>query len=79
MMTCGGDEGECKRIASKMVGLTALVAVSLVADKSSDANVSKLVPEIKVPSNVVSDTALRGLAAKLHTGDALRSCQPLSV
>ena len=44
-------------------------------NKSSDLTFSKLVSEIKVPSNVVSDTALRGLAAKLHTGDVLRGCQ----
>jgi hypothetical protein len=54
--------------------LKALVPINLVVDKSSDADVSKLMPEIKVPSNVVSDTALRGLAAKLHTGDVLRGC-----
>jgi hypothetical protein len=32
-------------------------------------NVSKPVSEIKLPSNVVSDTALGSLAAKLHTGE----------
>jgi len=53
---------------SEKVGLKALRTVSLVVDKSSDANVSKLMAEIKVPSNVVSDTALRGLAAKSQTG-----------
>ena len=62
----------------KNVLLTVVVAVRLVAKKSSDAKVSKLMPEIKVPSNVVSDTALRGLATKLHNRDALRSRQPLS-
>ena len=56
---------------STNVGLTVLVAVSLVTEKSSDANVSELMPEIKVPSNVVSDTALRDLVAKLHTEAAL--------
>ena len=43
---------------SKNIRLEVLVAVSLVADKSSDVNVSTLMPEIKVPSNAVSDTAL---------------------
>jgi len=36
-------------------------------------------PEKKVPSNVVSDATLRGLVAKLHTGDARRRCQHLNV
>jgi hypothetical protein len=39
---------------------------------------AELTSESKVPSIPVSDTALRGLAAKLHTADALRSCQPLT-
>jgi hypothetical protein len=33
---------------SEIVGLPALIVVSLVGDESSDANVSKLMPEIKV-------------------------------
>ena len=37
-----------------MVRLAARIAVSLVVDKSSDANISKRMPSIKVPSNVVS-------------------------
>jgi hypothetical protein len=36
--------------------LAALIAASLVADRSSDADVSKLMAQIKVPSKVVSDT-----------------------
>jgi hypothetical protein len=61
-----------------MVGLAALLAVSLVADKSSDANVSKLMPEIKVPSNVVSDSAQRGLVVKLYTGAAYEAANTLA-
>jgi hypothetical protein len=57
------------------VGFSAPNALTRFANESSDRNVSKLVLEIKVPSNVVSDTALRGLAAKLHSGDVLRGCQ----
>jgi hypothetical protein len=68
-----------RRTLTYMVGLAALVAVSLLADESLGASVSKLVSQIKVPSNVVSDTALRGLAAKLQTGDPLPSCPHLSV
>ena len=60
--------------SSPNVRLAARVFVSFVADERSDASVSKLMPEIKVQSNVVADTALRGIAAELHTGDALRSC-----
>jgi hypothetical protein len=44
------------------------------ANESSDRNVLKLISGIKVPASVVSDTALRGLAAKLHTADVLRGC-----
>ena len=59
----------------RIVGFSAPNASTRFANESSDRNVSKLVSGIKVPSNVVSDTALRGLAAKLHTGDVLRGCQ----
>jgi hypothetical protein len=45
------------------------------ANEASDRDVSKMVSGIKVPSNVVSDTVLRGVATKLHTGDVLRGCQ----
>jgi hypothetical protein len=57
------------------VGFSAPNASTRFANESSDRNVSKLVSGIKVPSNVVSDTARRGLAAKLHHGDVLRGCQ----
>jgi hypothetical protein len=60
---------------SAIVGFSAPNALTRFANESSDRNVSKLVLEIDVPSNVVSDTALSGLAAKLHTGDVLRGCQ----
>ena len=49
------------------VGFSAPNASTRFANESSDRNVSKLVSRIKVPSNVVSDTALRDLAAKLYT------------
>jgi hypothetical protein len=45
--------------ASKSVGLPALVCVSRESSKSSGAKVCKLVSQIKVSSNVVSDTARR--------------------
>ena len=60
---------------SESVGFLAFVSIIWEPGRYSDRNVSKLVSEIKVPSNVVSDTARRGLAAKLHTGDVLRGCQ----
>jgi hypothetical protein len=51
-----------------IVRLAALAVISHVAEKSSGANVSKLMPENKMSSNVISDTALFGLVVKLHTG-----------
>lgn len=69
-----GLEPTGKGVVRKTVGFSALVTMSVVAGNPSDANVSKLMSQIKVPSNVISDTAPRGLAAKLHTGDALPSC-----
>jgi hypothetical protein len=38
------------------------------ANKSLEANVSKLASEMNVPSNAVSGTALHGLATKLKAG-----------
>jgi hypothetical protein len=58
-----------------MVGFLARTGLKRFDNESSGLNVSKLVSQIKVPSNVVSDTALRGLAARLHRGDLLRGCQ----
>jgi hypothetical protein len=56
--------------------LPEFTAVTLLTDKSVEANISKPVPEIKVPSNIVSDTALRGTLTKLHTGITSRPATP---
>jgi hypothetical protein len=61
------------------VGLPAVVAISRSTDKSSEGNVPKPVSQIKMPSNVVSDTARPGLAATLHSRDAPRRRQPRGV
>jgi hypothetical protein len=42
-----------------IVSLVTLIATRLLADKSEDANVSKLMSQVKVSSNVVSDATLR--------------------
>jgi hypothetical protein len=73
--------GGLNRIAEKkysekgwFLGTKRVNASTRFANESSDRSASKPVSGIKVPSNVVSDTALRGFAAKLHTGDVLRGC-----
>ena len=53
---------------AKIVPLLAPVAGSYVADKSSDANVSKLMSSIKVPSNVESSPQFFA-GQKLHCGE----------
>jgi hypothetical protein len=68
-----------QRIGVNSLRFSAPNAQMRFANESLDRNVSKLVSEIKVPSNVVSDTALHDLVAKLQTGVALRSCRPLGV
>jgi hypothetical protein len=60
----------------QMTGLIVVLAV-FGRQKSCDRQIfesqsSKLVSQIKVPSNAASDTALHGNAPKLHIGDILR-------
>jgi hypothetical protein len=66
-------------IEREQIGNPWFAGIRRKSSKSSDAKVSKLVSQIKAPSNVVSDTARRGLAAMLHSEDVFSRYQRRSV